>query len=109
MKKIGIFTLTLFMMQSVVYAANLNCSGSITHAYINDGGGLVVRSTWRSDYTQLCDIDTDPVQCSLWASLITSSITSDKEVIIRYRDIEACNTLPIYGNAPKPEYVMIVR
>ena len=47
--------------------------------------------------------------CKGWLSLSTAAQISKADVIVRYddEDTESCSTLPTYGNAPKPNYIML--
>lgn len=90
-------------------SAAINCQGEATHSYISSSGALVVRTTYRGDYTNMCNVNGDPIVCSLWTSIITSSITNDTPIIVRYGDIVSCDSIPTYGAAPKPQYVVIVK
>jgi hypothetical protein len=104
-----LIALVLILSAGISTAATINCSGYITNAYVNANGDFVVRSSWREDYTTLRNTNSDPVNCSLWVSLVNSSIVADKNVKVRYRDIASCASIATYNSAPDPSYVMLVR
>lgn len=59
--------------------ANANtfwCSGKVTNAYVVSNRYLILKGSWRNDYTRICSTDgsngVDTVTCSLWLSIITT-------------------------------------
>ena len=84
------------------------CSGEVTNAYIGKFGSLVVKGTWRNDYTKLCNVNDDPIVCSLWSGYVARSMDENTSLILRYDNSAfTCSTIPTYSNAPMPNYVML--
>ena len=84
------------------------CSGEVTNAYIGKFGSLVVKGTWRDDYTKLCNVNDDPIVCSLWSGYVAKSMDENTSLIVRYTNPSTtCDSLPRYSSSPTPEYVML--
>lgn len=115
MKILSTFILTL--ISQIAAAQNLWCAGTITGVYINSNKEVIVNGSWRSEWTRICRTDgsigdIDTVTCSLWTSLITSAINNNKKMTFHYNELPEgtiCDTLPTYGDAPTPSYVMILK
>lgn len=97
-------------------AGNIWCTGTVSNVYIAADKSVVIKGSWRNDYTRICSTDgstgVDTVTCSLWFSIVSASMTNDKQVILMYSDRDGqyqCDNLPKYYTAPNPAYVMLVR
>ena len=101
--------ISLLYFTSITNAATLNCKGTVSNMYITSSGDFVIKTSYRNDYTSLCNVNDDPVVCSLWSSVVTTSMTNEKEIIVRYKDIPSCDAIEKYNSAPKPAYVMLVK
>ncbi len=108
--------LVFILSVSDVSAANIWCRGTVTNAYIDAGNNLIVLGTWRNGYTRLCKTDgsagINSVTCSLWFSIVTTSMVHEKEVLLMYSDNNGtmtCGSIPTYSSAPNPAYVMLVK
>jgi len=105
--------IVLILMLFVAGTANatpLYCAGKIASVYIDANGNVNIKGTWRNSWTTICNTkDDDTVTCSLWASYAASAVKNNLSVTVNYHvsDGSSCATLPKYGNAPKPAYVMI--
>ena len=112
MKKLSlIFFVMLFSNTSMAYHF---CKGTIIDVWLDEYGKLYINGSWRNGHTQICDIDSiwngmSVEVCKGWLSLSTAAQISKADVIVRYddEDTESCSTLPTYGNAPKPNYIML--
>jgi hypothetical protein len=88
------------------------CSGTLGGIYITSTGDVVINGSWRGSWTQICHLHqawngVAPETCAYWYSLMAASKTHNKNVTIYYPNITAtCATLPTYGAAPGPGYVM---
>jgi len=90
------------------------CSGNITNSYTTSAGEVVIRSTWRNEYSSICNVKQDwkgvsPEVCYVWFSHVSNAITENKPVIVYYPSIDQteCATMPTYSGAPAPGYVML--
>jgi len=106
--------LVLILFTSTSQSANIWCVGSITNFYITAGGSVQIRGSWRNEYTEVCNFNEDsyitPVVCSLWVSIINSSVANNKSVRLMYDDNNGainCESIPTYSKAPIPQYVML--
>lgn len=94
-------------------AANLWCSGTPENLYIADMGQLFIRGSWRTDYTQLCNVEGEwkgiPQQtCWSWYGILSSAITNTRLVTVYYSNSAyTCATMPTYEAAEPPGYVML--
>ncbi len=106
----------LIFISTASNAANIWCSGTISNAYVDSGNNLMIKGSWRNDYTRICKTDgsgeINTITCSLWFSIATSSMTNDKGVTLMYSDQGGtidCTNIPSYSAAPIPKYLMLVR
>jgi hypothetical protein len=113
MKK-GLLALLALVVIQPAFAANIWCGGKVTNAYIDSSKNVIIKGTWRNDYTRICSTDgsngVDTVSCSLWFSIISTSMVHDKDVLLMYSDnggTMTCANIPSYANAPGPQYVML--
>jgi hypothetical protein len=93
--------------------ADADCIGTITNTAVFGDGAVVVRGTWRSDYTQVCNVKTEwkgitPDVCSSWKAMIDAGLSLSRQVRVYYPGSSwVCSTLPTYGDAPAPQYLML--
>jgi hypothetical protein len=116
MKIIIIVLCSLLSIFQFAVAGNIWCTGTVSNVYIAADNSVVIKGSWRNDYTRICSTDgstgVDTVTCSLWFSIVSSSMTNDKQVILMYSDQNGqyqCNNLPTYYQIHNPSYVMLVR
>lgn len=106
----------LFIYPQFTLAGNLYCRGTIKNLYVDNSNMLIVHGSWRADYTKLCntagDDNVNAQTCALWASILMKSVTDNKEVIVKYPNVDgsaSCNNLLTFHNSPSPYYVMLVK
>jgi hypothetical protein len=97
-----------------VFAAQIWCTGTLVAVYIDNNGGVFLRGAWHQNYQQICQINQTwkgiaPETCAFWAGLMATSKTHDKTVIVSYDTTYTCASLPNYGDAIAPIYVMQVQ
>lgn len=103
----------IICMVSFDVSATIYCSGKVRNIYINKSGDLIVRGSWRGDYTRFCNVNgtVDNVKattCALWASYAATALKDKIKVYISYPDSAGtCTTLAAYGNAVSPIYFML--
>jgi len=108
------FILGILLVFPGLASVNFYCSGKLTNVYVSRSGNLVIRGDWRSDYTQLCNLDgkinnISSITCSMWSSIATTALKDKKKVTLSYSDSEGmdCSNIPTYSNSPSPSYFMI--
>ncbi|MBW8184284.1 hypothetical protein [Shewanella nanhaiensis] len=110
-----VFCSIMSLLQCAV-AGNIWCTGTVSNVYIAADNSVVIKGSWRNDYTRICSTDgstgIDTVTCSLWFSIISTAMTNDKQVKLMYSDRDGqfqCNNLPTYYSTHNPSYVMLER
>ena len=90
------------------------CNGTVTSVYTDSLGNVYVFGSYRGDYTQVCNVTSawgaiSPQTCVVWVSNLTTAVATKLPVIVFYADLgtNTCATIPTYGNAPAPSYVML--
>ena len=87
------------------------CQGMIRETFTDHEGSVYIFGDWRQSYTKICNLnntwDGIPTQtCFAWFSLVNSSISYAKPVILYYPNLNSCSTIPDYASSPAPYYVM---
>ncbi|TQV76451.1 hypothetical protein FLL45_00345 [Aliikangiella marina] len=108
----ALILLTTLLVAMPALGVNRYCSGKIQQVWVDSSGGVLIRSTWRNDHTQICDIDSEwkgvtAEVCKTWFSLIQTISVSGEDAKVYYADAPTCDALPTYRNAPAPGYVML--
>lgn len=90
--------------------ADVNCTGGVMDHLVYHEGTLMIRSSWRNDWTYLCNLQApwkgvSTEACFTWFGLLTAARTHNKSINIYYVGETACSTLGTYGGAPAPVYV----
>lgn len=119
--KYKLYIMVFIMLCSVLisetaFASGIWCTGKVTNAYIDSDKNVILKGSWRNEYTRICSTDgsngVDTITCSLWFSIITTSMVHDKEVILMYSDQNStlnCSNIPTYSSSPRPDYVMLTK
>lgn len=109
-----LFAVAAFLPSSANAAAN--CIGNVTNLITYASGDVMIYASWRNQWTVICNVNQErqgvkPQTCFTWFSNISSSMTEDKQVRIYYTTIDQaeCATMPTYGSAPVPYYVLLER
>jgi hypothetical protein len=109
------FAITGIMFVTPAKAAGW-CSGTATNALTYSNGDFMARVSWRNDWVKICSLtqaygDVSPQTCFAWFSVINNSMSYDKTLTLYYSSITDadCATMPTYGAAPVPGYVMMNR
>src|SRR5262245_59612918 len=89
------------------------CMGTVSYVWVDSGGNLYFVGSWRGDHTIACNVNeprvgVTPVNCMTWLAILQSAIKRASTVIVFYNEAPACSSLPTYGSAPTPGYVMNV-
>lgn len=103
----------LFGFCPAASAEDFPCIGTIDRVLVYSSGQVNVRTSWRDNFTMICDLskdrqDVSVVTCAMWASLVQNAKENSSEVVFYYRSDEtfdSCENIPIYANAPAPVYV----
>lgn len=94
--------------------ANIGCVGTVTKVLQYANGSVNVHTSYRNDYTVMCNIKdhwkgVSPESCKSMVSILLTAQSTGKRIVTYYSgDQYTCQTLPYYGSAPGPVYVGIV-
>ncbi len=104
---------------TAAFAAPQWCTGTIAQLWIDAGGNVMAYPSWRADHVRICNVNDSvttsngipvtPTTCLGWAALLRSAIQNQKATIIYYNEAPTCSSLPTYGSAPVPYYVMLTQ
>lgn len=81
------FAIFILALLSTHCFAGLACKGSVTYSYVEGEGDLSISSSeifGGVEGRKICNTNTNPITCSLWASYIASSITNGKNIGLYY-------------------------
>lgn len=91
------------------------CGGKVSYLYVTKLGDVVVNAAVVGNYVQVCNINADwkgvsPVTCMGWVSLLRSAVSRNSDTLFNYIDaaVTSCASVPSYGSAPAPYYVMLI-
>lgn len=93
--------------------AAFECSGTVSMSHVAVDGSVLVKSSWRNDYTQICNVltswkDVPPTVCAAWIAKMDAAVSLGRNVGVYYTDGSlTCATLPSYASAPAPYYVSL--
>jgi hypothetical protein len=109
MKKL--LALICILMLSSQASASVYCSGKIKDLHVRRDGSVVIFYFPRGDYIDICNINVDrggasATTCRGWLSIFESAIARTVDITFYYDADVTCATLPTYGSAPTPYYVM---
>ncbi len=97
------------------HAAAVDCAGTISGVYTTKAGGVVVLSSWRGAWTQICNLNTEwkgvPAQtCWGWFAKVNTAAAQSIQVRFHFPDgtSAACGQLLTFQNANPPEYAMLL-
>lgn len=88
------------------------CRGAVTGVYVDNYGGVLIAGGFSPNWIQICNVTTSwkgvaPETCESWVALATTLQVTQQLATLRYADGVTCDSLPAYGGAPAPHYVMI--
>ena len=114
MKNLALALLLVTALPLQAHAA-APCVGTVTNIYTHATGSVVVRSSWRNDWTQVCNVNEEwkgvPSQsCWAWFALLSAAVTDSKSVSINYPNLQPaeCATMPTYASSPAPDFVRLI-
>lgn len=111
LKLVKSITIPLVLFSSQAFSSSIWCYGNVERVYVDHSGGLIIFSTWRNEYTQLCSMNsvwkgiTQEV-CKSWLSMAMTARVSQIPVRTMYTS-SSCESMPAYGNALAPSYFML--
>jgi hypothetical protein len=102
-------SLALLCMAASLARADMDCTGTLTAVLMYSDGSVLIRSSWRNDYTRLCGTQDGVVAtevCLAWYGAAIKAKADNKTVSVYYYGTpsSSCATLPTYNNTPKPAY-----
>lgn len=88
------------------------CSGTISNLWVDKGGSIFIRGTWRNGHTQICNFNkswkgVSSGTCKSWQALTQQAHATQKKIIVQYKNLSSCKAIPAYSAAPSPENVML--
>ena len=88
------------------------CKGIIKDVWVQKNGSVYIHGDWRGTHTAICNINSSwknvlPAVCKNWLGIAQQAHATRTEVIVRYGKTSSCKTIPHYGNAPSPDYIML--
>ncbi|MDC5850974.1 hypothetical protein OPW32_17400 [Vibrio europaeus] len=106
--------LLALLLISPVAMADIQCSGEVKNVLQYANGDVNVFTSYRNDYTVMCNIKNDwkgvsPQACQGMLSVLLTAQSTGKKVATYYNGNQhTCQNLPYYGGAPGPVYVGLV-
>ena len=78
MEKMLFAMVAVLLVSMNAQAANLWCTGTVPNIYIDNGGSVTFKSTWRNDYTVACNINVSygggsVETCRGWLSMLMTA------------------------------------
>lgn len=113
-KVISAMAATILAFAPLTARADAYCSAIVTLAYTDAGGHVTIYAPWRGGWTTLCNLNSawkgvEPSTCFGWFSVVNTAVVNGKNIKLFYADAQAnCATMPTYGDAPAPAYVMLM-
>lgn len=108
-------TICSLAVSTPAHAAAVDCAGTISGVYTTKAGGVVVLSSWRGAWTQICNLNSEwktvPAQtCWGWFAKVNSAVAQSIEMRFHFADGTSgpCSQYLTFHNAPSPEYVMLL-
>jgi hypothetical protein len=98
-------------LTGAISAAPQWCQGTMSNLFVSSDGTVYVLPSYRADYTRICNLNTETggvsvVNCAAWLAMLRNAVQRQSTVLVYYGDVPACNSIPTYGAAPLPGYVM---
>ena len=95
------------------HAANIWCSGTLSRVWVDVNGIVFYYASFRNQHIAVCDLDAarqgvTPDTCKAWYTSLQTAMAAQQSVTIQYNTDYTCATLPTYGGAPVPRYIMNV-
>ena len=88
------------------------CKGNIKDVWVQNNGLAYIHGDWRGNHTTICSVTSTwkgvkPETCTVWLGIAQQAHATQTGVVLRYKNISSCKTIPIFGNAPAPDYIML--
>lgn len=105
-----VFAMTALILSRSAHA-DQSCTGTISAFYISSNGAAFVQPSFSPNWLQMCSQTTswngvDPQTCKSWIAMVMTLRVTQEAAIMRYAGDTPCASLPAYGAAPAPMYVM---
>ncbi|MGL4232192.1 MAG: hypothetical protein ACRDAM_04810 [Casimicrobium sp.] len=89
------------------------CYWHASNVWTSGNGYVNANIKERGDHITFCNINFDvngvtPKVCKHWQQYLTLSVLTGKKLIVQYEKAPACDQMPTYGNAPTPNYIMLL-
>lgn len=111
MKKI--ITLGLLFASSSVSANYFQCIGTVKNVLVYAEGYVIIDTSYRNEYTQVCNLKNDwkgvsPEACKGMLSTLLTAQSTGRNIMTYYNQY-TCETLPSYASTPASTYVGILK
>ncbi|ABU75030.1 hypothetical protein [Vibrio campbellii] len=105
------FLLLWFFSVPAFCADSIHCKGTVTDAWIQSDGSLIINTSWAS-FVGLCSVSKTkngitPDTCKSWVSMALTAVTTQKPLMMQYYNLKKCSDIKRYTASEKPHYVMI--
>ncbi|MEO9469205.1 hypothetical protein [Parasphingorhabdus sp.] len=94
--------------------AAASCFGTISQVKTEDDGAVLIYSSWRTAYTQVCNLKDnwkgiDPQTCWGWFAHSSTALTENLAVRVYYAALASgdCPTLDTGSLSPAPTYIIL--
>lgn len=86
------------------------CQGTVSRLTILADGTIFVNSSYRGDYTRICNINTDvggvtATNCAAWFAILKSAVQRQSQIITYYPEAVSCSSLSTSSLSPLPAYI----
>ena len=88
------------------------CKGNIKDVWVQNNGLAYIHGEWRGNHTTICSVTATwkgvkPETCAAWLGIAQQAHATQTGVVLRYKNISSCKSIPHYGQAPAPDYIML--
>lgn len=112
-KRILLIVASGLIVQAGSAHAQAYCSGTISAAVTYSDGQVMIKSSWRNEWTDICNLNVawkgvEAQTCWGWFAQLNEAVQRGRIVVIHYLDLppSGCPTMPVYRDSPRAEYVM---
>ena len=102
------------MLTPVMSGAATHCTGNVQDALLYADGTVNIRTSWRGDFTVLCNTNGThgnvPAEvCLSWYAIAAKAAADNAFLTVYYAENLTCAALPTYAASPVPIYVGVTR
>lgn len=106
-------TLALLVVSTAAAAEPQWCVGKVQRVLHDAVGAVHVNTSFRNDWLQICNTEVAwkgvaPSICKSWLASAKVAVAAGMNVTIHYAEAPACHLMSSYGEAPVPNYFMLL-